>query len=268
MYMEEGEVEKGNGNVRTPLLVLLAWALLLAAWVMGNAPSAACQNTVDPRSPPTTLATAVGNYQLLPYLLPAAELNAAGSPPAALRMARAAQALAVLALLAVALFALYDAVSPLVSLLGLLLAVTPMVLFCGASLSGSGMEIAGAVAFFSCLLRVARPDAPPARWWFLTALSGATLALSRSASPAWLVLALLAAVGWSGPGAFASRWRSDRAPRIVLGVLAWRSSSTGFGKRYMGRGCRLTRATCTKAWWRVCTNGGVRSRMWSVSLAT
>jgi hypothetical protein len=182
-------------------------------------PSAACQNTVDPRSPAATLATAVGNYQPLPYLLPAVALSAGGSPTTALRLARAAQALVVLGLLSVALFALYDAEAPLVSLLGLLLAVTPMVLFCGASLSGSGMEIAGAVAFFSCLLRLARDGSSRTRWWFLTALSGATLALSRSASPAWLVLALLVAVGWSGPRAFAHRWANALAPRVVAGVL-------------------------------------------------
>jgi hypothetical protein len=182
-------------------------------------PSAACQNTVDPRSPPARLATAVGNYQPLPYLLPAMVLGAGKSAPAALRLGRAAQALVVLGLLAVALLALYDASSPLVSLLGLLLAVTPMVLFCGASLSGSGTEIAGAIAFFSCLLRVDRTDSPPDRWWVFMALSGATLALSRSASPVWLVLALLVAVGWSGPRVFASRWRSGWAPRVALGAL-------------------------------------------------
>jgi hypothetical protein len=286
--MEEGGEERGTGNVRTPLLVLVAWSLLLTAWVMGNppfaapdevehfiravgvsqgraigrpdpaagigatktqiswtsqaarlvalpsnldpepytcdlglnAPSAACQNGINSRSPPMTLATAVGNYQLLPYVLPALALSAAATPPKALRLARAAQALVVLGLLAVALFALYDAESQLLSLQGLLLAVTPMVLFCGASLSGSGMEIAGAIAFFSCLLRVARPDPPPMRWWFFTALSGTTLGLSRSASPAWLALALLVAVAWSGPGAFASRWKNGWAPRAVLGVLA------------------------------------------------
>jgi Predicted membrane protein (DUF2142) len=285
--MARGRSQKDKGSALIPFFVLLAWALLLASWVMGNAPfaapdevehfiravgvsqghvigkadpnagigatvtqmswtsqaarvvalpsnlnpepytcdlslsepSAACQNTVNPRSPPATLATAVGNYQLLPYLLPAVALRAAGSPPAALRLARAAQALVVLGLLAVALFALYDADSPLVSLLGLLLAVTPMVLFCGASLSGSGMEIASAIAFFSCLLRVGRDDPPRARWWLLTGLSGATLGLSRSASPAWLVLALLVAFGWCGPNVLARRWLSGLAPGIVAGVL-------------------------------------------------
>lgn len=270
-----------------PALVLLAWGLLLAAWVMGNAPfaapdeadhyiraigvsegrllgkadpsarigvtltqvawtaqatrlvslprgldpepftcelrpgelSAACLNAVDPRPPPVTAVTTVGNYQPLPYLLPAVLVRAASSAPAALRLGRAAEALSAFALLAIAVFALCDAVSPLLSLLGLLLAVTPMALFCGATLSGSSTEIAGGVAFFSCLLRVCRTGPLRARWWAFTALSGAVLALSRSASPAWLVLALLIAAAWSGPRTFARRWSGGWAPRVTAGVL-------------------------------------------------
>jgi hypothetical protein len=274
--------------LRRTSLVVSAWALLLCAWVVGNAPfaspdepehfvraigvstghligrreagartggataiqlawtaqaarvvslpadlnpepftcdlgpgehDAACQNAVDPRSPPVTLVTAVGNYQPLPYLLPALALRAGHSASSALRLARAAAALLALGLLAVALFALYDAQSPRVSILGLLLAVTPMVLFCAASLNGSGTEIAGAVAFFSCLLRVSRPGSTGARWWTLTAISGAVLALSRSSGPAWLVLLALVALGWSGARAFAHRWTATRAPRVAAIVL-------------------------------------------------
>ncbi len=271
-----------------PALVLVAWALLLTVWIMGNAPfaapdeadhfiravgmseghligkadrgarigvtpiqvaftaqearlvslprgldplpftcelapgerDAACLNVA--RSTPTavTRVTAVGNYQPFPYLLPAVALRAGSSAPSALRLARAADALVALGLLAVAVFALYDADSPLVSLLGLLLAVTPMALFCAAILSGSATEIAGAVAFFSCLLRVGRQGPVPARWWTLTALSGAALALSRSASPAWLALALLVALIWGGPRAFVHRWKAGWAPRATTGVLA------------------------------------------------
>src|ERR1700722_8999997 len=140
--MARGRSQKDKNSVHVPTLVLVAWVLLLASWVMGNAPfaapdevehfiravgisqghvigkadpdagiggtvtqmswtsqaarivalpsnlnpepytcdlglsepSAARQDTVDPRSPPVTLATAVGNYQPLPYLLPAAAL--------------------------------------------------------------------------------------------------------------------------------------------------------------------------------------------------
>jgi len=268
--------------------LLVAWALLLAAWVMGNAPfaspdeaehfiravgvsegqligkadpgaltggatpiqiawtsqaarlvslprgldpealtcelgpgehDAACQNAADPRPPAIAIVTAVGNYQPLPYILPAAALRAGNSVPASLRLARAAQALLALGLLVIAVFALYDAGSPLVSLLGLLLAVTPMVLFCAASLNGSGTEITSAVAFFSCLLHVSRAGSVRGRWWALTTLSGAVLALSRSTGPAWLVLMLLVAAAWSGPRAFTNRWTMAWTPRVAAGLL-------------------------------------------------
>jgi len=186
--------------------------------------SAACQNAADPRPAPTTLVTTVGNYQPFPYLLPAALLRAGDSPASALRLARLGVAAMAFALLAVALFALYDAQAPLTSLLGLVLVVTPMVLFCGASLNGSATEIAGGVAFFACLLRVARPAPPRWRWWALTALSGATLALSRSVSPLWLVLALAIAAAWGGVRPFVRRvgreWGGRAAAVALLAAVA------------------------------------------------
>jgi hypothetical protein len=181
--------------------------------------SAACQNTADPHPPATSLVTTVGNYQPFPYLLPAAVLRAGDSPASALRLARLAVVLMTFALLAIALFALYDASAPLPSLLGLVLVVTPMVLFCGASLNGSATEIAGALAFFACLMRLARPGRPARRWWVLTALSGATLALSRSVSPFWLVLALLVALAWSGARPFAARWGREWGGRAAAAFL-------------------------------------------------
>jgi hypothetical protein len=270
-----------------PTLVLLAWALLLVAWVMGNPPfaapdeadhyvravgmgeghligtpdpsarlgvtpreiaftarearivslprgldpvpftcelgpggrSAACLNTADRDPPPVMRVSSVGDYQPLPYLLPAIAVRVGSSPPSALRLGRAVEALTAFGLLAIAVFALYDATSPLLSLLGLLLAVTPMALFCAAILNDSATEIASALAFFSCLLRLGRPLPVRARWWAMTAASGAILALSRSASPAWLVLALLIAVAWSGPRTFARRWSDGWAPRITVAVL-------------------------------------------------
>lgn len=270
-----------------PSYVLLAWALLLSAWVIGNPPfaapdeayhyiraigvseghllgkadpaarvgvtprqvawtaeaaravslprgldpqpftceigpggrSGACLNGAAPSLVSVTRVSTVGNYQPFPYLLPAAVIRAGSSAPAALRLGRAAEALTAFVLLAIAVFALYDGTGPLLSLLGLLLAVTPMAIFCGAMLSGSSTEIAGAVAFLACLLRVGRRGSPPARWWAFTALSGAVLALSRSTGPAWLILALLIVAAFSGPRTFVRRWADSWASRTTAGVL-------------------------------------------------
>ncbi len=180
--------------------------------------SAACLGGAAPARAPVTLLTAVGNYQPLPYLLPAAVMRASSSAPSALRLARGASALLVLLLLALALFALYDASSPLLSVLGLLLAATPMVLFCGAILNGSGMEIASAIAFLACLLRVMRT--PTRRGWLLAAgAAGAVFALSRPASPLWLVLDLGVLVAWAGARRFGRSIASNRAWRIAAGLV-------------------------------------------------
>jgi hypothetical protein len=181
--------------------------------------SAACVNFVRPDRAAVSLPTAVGNYQPLPYLLPAAVVRAASSPPAALRLARAAGALSVMALLAVALLALFDGAYPLLSIVGLMLAVTPMALFVGASLTGSDLEVAGSIAFFACLLRAGRPGAVGRRWWAAGALSGAVLALSRVTGPAWLLVALCVALAWGGPRSLLSRWAHERAAWVAGGVL-------------------------------------------------
>jgi Predicted membrane protein (DUF2142) len=274
-----------------PALVVVAWALLLAAWAIGNPPFAApdeadhyirtvgiseghligraapgarvgatptqiawtaqgarvvsLPSDLDPRGfdcllqirsatclspgghrshPPrrtVSALTTVGNYQPLPYLAPAVLLRAGGSAPTALRLGRIAQALVVLALLGVAAYAVLDRISPLLSLLGLLLAVTPMTLFCGASLGGSGYEIAAAVAFLGCLLRLTRRgEARAARWWACATASGATLALSRAASPLWLALALLVVPAWGGRRTFLRQPGGRRAACGAVAALA------------------------------------------------
>jgi Predicted membrane protein (DUF2142) len=151
------------------------------------------------------LATPVGNYQPLPYLLPGALMRAAGAPPGALRLARLAAAMTALALLSVAAFALYDARAPTLSISGLLLAVTPMALYCASILNGSGLEIAASVTFVACLLRLSRDGGSGGRWRLAAAASGAVFALSRPASPLWLVLVGVVTMLWG-----ATTWRSLR----------------------------------------------------------
>lgn len=199
----------------------------------------------------------MGNYQPLPYLAPAALLRAGSSAQDALRWGRVAQALVVLALLAVAVLALRDVASPLLSLLGPLLAVTPMALFCGASLGGSGTEVAASVAFLGCLLRLCRSGAAAARWWVCAALSGATLALSRTASPLWLALALLVVLVWGGRLTLARLWSSRPAAYVVAGVLALavalnRTWEAIYGSRVQigASSMRAGLSAGTREWWK------------------
>ncbi len=254
---------------RAPLLLLAGYALLLAAWVVGNPPfaapdeanhylraigisdgqlvgersgyedsglnpkqaaftrqtatevtvpaglapdnfgctadrpteSAACQLGAGSPQEEVVRATAVGTYLPLPYLLPAAAMRAGDDPAAADRWGRFASALGFLAFLAATTFALWDRNRGPISLLGLAGAVTPMVIFCGAILNGSGLEIASAIAFTAALLRLGRDGPAPRGLWALIAVSGAALALSRPVGPQWIVIAVALGVsllGWEG----------------------------------------------------------------------
>jgi hypothetical protein len=174
---------------------------------------ATCLDGIRPPPRESRFVTPVGTYELLPYLLPAVAMEPASSPRAALVLGRIASALAAGALLLMALVLLRD--SPL----GLVVAVTPMVLFSVSLLNGSGLEIAAAIAFSAALSR---------RSWGAVALSGAVLALSRSAGPLWVVLIGLLFAGWKAPrrtlaivgvAIVANRvWEAIYGPDLMLGV--------------------------------------------------
>jgi len=176
--------------------------------------SAACTNSAAENRAPVREITSVGTYQPFPYLLPAAALRLDRHAGGSLRLARLATVAMWLALLAIAVYALWDRALGAASLGGLLVALTPMVVFLGASLNGSGLEVIGSIAFFATLLALTRsPDQDPgggrhggqdhdhdhegrqARLLALAGAAGLALALSRSSSPLWLILdALLAAL--------------------------------------------------------------------------
>jgi Predicted membrane protein (DUF2142) len=181
--------------------------------------SAACQDSVRP--PPAQIGvTSDGTYQPLPYLLPALALRAAHSAPAAGRLARLADLLPWLVLLAGAVAAAWDPRRGAASLAGLLLGITPMMIFVGASLSGSSLETMGSLAFMAGLLRLGRETAAPAWTWALVGAAGVLLALSRTLGPAWLVLDLILWIAFCGRDRTVAVLRSaPRAAAIAAGSL-------------------------------------------------
>ncbi len=209
--------------------------------------TAACLERASPVPVPAGgLVTTVGTYQPLPYALPSVAVEAAEGPAGGVRLARVAGALPALALLLAAAWAL----GPGAPLLGLLVAVTPMALFSAATLNGSGLEIAGGIAFAAALVRIARGGAP-AGAWALAAAAGAVLALSRSTGPLWAVL-LLAVVpvlagragtvrvvreGGSAAAATAAAllaavagnrlWEAAQGPEVILSLVNPRSGLRG-----------------------------------------
>jgi hypothetical protein len=178
-------------------------------YVLDPVVSAAC---IDDQPVPDELVTVtpVGTYPPLPYLLPAVALNAADDPAWGNRLARLAGLLPAFVLLLAAALA--------VGVLGPLVAVTPMVVYCAATMNGSGLEIAAGVALAAALLRATRPgEEAPRAVWALAAIAGAVLALSRSTGPAWVlaIVALAAARWW----AVVRPLPRSRAPLLAAGAV-------------------------------------------------
>ena len=223
-----------------------------SCYVLDPGQAASCiANTPGPAAGGPT--TPVGTYQPLPYLLAGPATTLAGSPLAAVRAARVPGAIVAVLLFACALLS----VRSVSSLLGLIVAVTPMALFCAASISGSGLEIASGVAFSAVAIRLARDRGSPAWLWLLLAVSGAVLALSRSPGPAWVVVILLLALALAGPRGCWERIRTGRVTAgLSLGVLLAASvANRAWELRYgpslepvtdsLGYGARLA----VEQWW-------------------
>jgi hypothetical protein len=182
---------------------------------------ATCIDTELPVAGEPRIASYVGDYEPLPYLLPAALTRVGDGSNAADRWGRIGSMIPALAMLALALALLWDPRARGLSMLGLVVAVTPMVMFCTASLTGSGLEITAGIAFAAALLRIWRDDGEPAPWvWAALAAGGALLALSRSAAPAWIVVDLIVFVAVFGVRRSWELVRRRRGVLVAGGVIA------------------------------------------------
>jgi hypothetical protein len=114
-----------------------------------------------------------GNFQPLGYILPAVAIRASSDVGTALWVARAAAAVQSIAFLLLAAALLWSGSGW--SLVGMLAAVTPMVLFTSSILNPSGIEVASCLACAAGLLRLGRSSTPAAQpsWiWSSMVLSG------------------------------------------------------------------------------------------------
>jgi Predicted membrane protein (DUF2142) len=171
--------------------------------------SADCQDHARPTPTPTAALTDVGPYQPVPYVVPGLIARLGDRATGADRLARIGGLAINLALLAIAV-ALLGETAPL----GLALAVTPMVLFLGASVTSSGFEVAAGVAFAAAVIRAAREETGR-RERGLLAIAGIALALSRTPGPLWIGLDLVLGAALAGP-----RTLLRRAGPLSLGAIA------------------------------------------------
>ncbi len=103
---------------------------------------------------------------------------------------------------------------------GLMAAITPMVVFLGASLSPNGPEVAAGICFFAAMLRLGRTATVGRGPWVALTLSGVVLATSRPLGPAFLALQVGCGVAAIGPRVFADRFRKGGALAIFAAIAA------------------------------------------------
>jgi hypothetical protein len=188
--------------------------------LLAPAVSAACTENAPENVANVREYTYVGTYQPLPFLLPALVLRADDHAGGSLRLARLATLAVWLALLAVAIWTLWDASFGAPSLVGIVLALTPMVVYLGASMSDSSTEIMASLAFFAVLLRLGRESEQraPSGIWGLAGVCGVVLALSRPLGPVWIALDLAVAVAFVGPRAASALARRGGRPMLASAV--------------------------------------------------
>ena len=129
-----------------------------------------------------------GDYFPLGYVLPAAATQTQSQADHALRWARAASLAQTLLFIVAALVLCGGGIAAA----GLLLALTPLVLFIGSVLNPSGIELAASLAFLAGVMRFARDPAAFPRWaWMATLASGVVAILSWQLGPAFVLCDLL-----------------------------------------------------------------------------
>jgi Predicted membrane protein (DUF2142) len=160
-----------------------------------------------------------GNLPPLSYLLPAAALSISHDASGAIWLARVASAVTSVAFLLLALALLWDGRGW--SLLGLLAATTPMVLFVSSILNYSGLQITSCLAFAAAILRITRDPGYTSSWvWAAFAVAGAAAIL---AGPIGLEFALLDLALFAyllrGRGFRELRTRAGTSPRLAALTL-------------------------------------------------
>ena len=222
--VKAAETPGGRWQLRTQRLFEVPAGRTRRSWgctVFHPELSGACAKSgpVAPPPPGARLPTYAGTYQPFAYVPAGLALRVAHGPELGMRLARAATMAIALALLIAAAALLWSPRAGVFGLLGLVMAVTPMVLFVSSVLSPSAAEITGALCFAAALLRLVR-DEPPPRWlWVALAAAGAVLAGARTLGPAFAVLLVVGVGLLAGPRTFIARVRAGGRAAVAAGAI-------------------------------------------------
>lgn len=145
-----------------------------------------CSRAIGTRTCPAW--TYVGNYPPLYYVLPGLVTRAATTADSGDRLARAVSAILNLGFIALATLLLWD--GTVFSLLGLLVALTPTIVFLGATVNPNGVEITASIALVAAALRATRDFERIPPWlWLVLVLCAVVTILERQLGPIWVLAA-------------------------------------------------------------------------------
>ncbi len=163
----------------------------------------------------------MGNYQPLPYILPGLATRIASDPLSGNYLGRLASALPTIALLGLGIAVAFRTGTGGMSILGPLIALTPMVLFLGSTLTPSALEISAGFAFASAMVRIGLDRQAPRMAYVIGGVSGVLLALSRSTGPVWVLLLALIPLSLRGAqDAWDAIRRASPVSWVALGSIA------------------------------------------------
>ncbi len=162
----------------------------------------------------------VGTYQPFAYWIPGLAARAASSPSAAVRLGRLAGAGVCLVLLLMAATLLWGRGEGTFALVGLVVGVSPAILYTTTTINPSGPEIASSACFGGALLAVTRRErSHPSHAWAVAAIAGLVLASCRTLGPLFVVLALLVVASLRGRARIRAAVSSSRWPVVGAGTL-------------------------------------------------
>jgi hypothetical protein len=186
---------------------------------------ARCLNGSAPVADAQELFNPAGTYQPFPYLVSAALSRTIVDPDSLTRAMRAGKAALALMFIAAAIFLLWNPQARLLSLVGVVAALTPMAVYLSTTVNPSGLEITSAIAFVAAMIRMTRGTADR-RWaWIVIGVAGSALALSRGQGPIWIVIDAAIVISLVGLRPFAQialadrRWTAAAFAMIALAMI-------------------------------------------------
>ncbi len=176
-------------------------------------PGEPCTTNLSDTTGSCTEVSYTGDYYPLAYLLPAVGIAASNAWQTALLLSRVGSLVQMLIFLGLAVIL----TGPKAGwrLVGLLAAMTPMVLFIGSMMNPNGLEIAANLAFVAALLRLRRdPTGFPGWGWISLIASGVVTVLAWQLGPLFAVVDIAAWAGLMGTRGLRALY-SARGSRVL-----------------------------------------------------